>query len=453
MTPQTYQAIQARIHERPRSAGVSMFGPVRYGLALLLIILLLTVESSLQTSIIWDRTIAWTPWLYKIGAFSMADLVIIGVTAFTLLCLSLRASIPRSAYLAVCGLAVGYLGIGLIYNLLVYTFWKAYFYDVKDVLYLIIPYLFLRVAANSRIRHWFTLQRVFLYAAIAAVADFVIVTVWGNSEYPSYLGLPAFPMLVPFSVILAGGFFAKTWRQRGIFVLLFLFEVVNAANRLSLGVLFGAGITFGTIIILMLRLKFTQKFVLMLLWFLASQVLYHSLLANPYEIPFLATKSEGSVIRQVQFENAVLNFRQNIPGVFGKGLGSTWFEYAPIPDSAGYSIGTSVGATTEEAVDSPVKFVFNIGSASMLHKWGILGSLVLLFLLVRYFHLWDLRLRRLQRVKLKHEDLQFPLTVLVISFLFVMENFTYIGNLKLSLMTSVLAFCVEDGIRQRQAIR
>jgi len=43
---------------------------------------------------------------------------------------------------------------------------------------------------------------------------------------------------------------------------------------------------------------------------------------------------------------------------------------------------------------------------------------------------------------------RFLTAVLLVSFVFTMDNFAYIGILKTSLMTSLLAFYVEDQVRK-----
>ena len=48
-----------------------------------LILLLLSVESSLQTSIALDRSLAlWTVWLYKLGSLTIADIGIILISLY-----------------------------------------------------------------------------------------------------------------------------------------------------------------------------------------------------------------------------------------------------------------------------------------------------------------------------------------------------------------------------------
>ena len=417
-------------------------------LSFLLVVLLMSVESSLQTSIIWDRSTAWTPWLYKVGPLTIADMITIAVAAFTLLHILHRSVLPRSAYLGVCLLALVYLYLGFIYNLGVYTFWKTFLYDVKVVLYLTVPYLFFYISRNSAVVNWFTPKHIFIFGAIAAILDFAIVHIWGQSEYPSYLGLPPLLPLVPLPVTIVGLLFARRKSHKALFLLLFSFELVSTINRLSLGSLFNAAIALGYIVALRFRVDFKIKFVSILLGIMATNLVAVILLADPFHIPLLAPKAEGALTRQIQLENAVLNFSENIPGVIGKGLGSTWFEHVPIPSYDVYSVGTSVGKTAQESLAMPVKFIFNFGPAALLYKWGVLGTVLLAFFIAQYFERSANKLRQLGQCPANRHAVRYSYAVLIISSIFVIENFTYIGILKTSLITSLLAFYVEHNIQR-----
>ena len=163
--------------------------------------LFLSVESSLQTSIIWDRSTAWwTPWLYKIGPFSIADIIIILITVVTINRILLQGKIGFSQmkYRLICLFAFIYLYLGFIYNIGIYTFWKTYLYDVKAFLYLTIPYFFLYTLKNSRTKiiEWFTPRRIFTYCIVASFIDWAIVNIIGQIEYPQHLHLPVIPVIL-----------------------------------------------------------------------------------------------------------------------------------------------------------------------------------------------------------------------------------------------------------------
>lgn len=423
-------------------------------LAGLLSLLLLTVDSSIQTSIAFDRSLAWwTPWLYKIGAMSLADGIIIAVTAYTLAYISCKGRLVVSPYLALCGWAGVYLGIGLIYNLFVYTFWKTFLYDVKTVLYLTVPYLFFRYCATEKVQALFTPPRIFLLLALGNLVDFMIVTLWGQAEYPRYLGLPSVPQLLPLPVGLIALAYARRGSYRLGFLLLVAVELLLVVNRLALSSLYNLMVSLGLALALHLRLRLGGKFQLVLLWVVVTNLISIFLLSNPFDWELLSAKSGGAITRQAQMDNVLLNAQRDIPGIVGKGLGSTWFEYVPIPDYDIYSVGTSVGATAQESLYQPVKFVFNFGAASLLHKWGVLGSLVLVFLVVRYYEVAARRINDLARLRRSDPRARYLIACLLVSVIFVFENFTYIGNLRNSLVTSLLAFSVDHALRIERAAR
>jgi hypothetical protein len=416
--------------------------------ALLLVILLTTVEASLQPSIVWNRSDAWwTPWLYKAGFLSIADIIIIALSAYVLFKILLRFVIAKSSYICLCLLACVYLYIGLIYNIWVFTFWKTYLFDIKVVLYLMVPYLFLSsVNQNVSMTGLFTPERLFIYAAIASLIDFVIVNVFGQSEFPKYLGFSAIPSLIPLSVTLVGIIYSKKFKYKFVFLSLMFFELLNAVNRIALGYLFQSMVTIFYITILRINMRFKARFAALLSAVFIINFSIVVLIYHPINVSLLAQKTGGFLTRQIQMDNALENFWHNIPGFIGKGLGSTWFEYYKIPEADIYSVGTSVGHTVEDAMDMPVKFIFNSIPPSLLHKWGILGGILLVFLITRYFHVQRQKIRQLKEDGVNENQIQYISAILLISTLFILDSFIYIGVLKTSLITSLLAFYAENNI-------
>lgn len=445
----TQAADLAGVMNRSRPGVIHGFNPIGYGLALLLIILLLSIEASLQTSIVWDRSEAWTPWLYKIGPFSIADFVIISISLVTVLMLLRRGRLVRSCYLNICALAWGYLGIGILYNLFVFTWWKTVLYDLKVVLYLTMPYLFLQVVGVERIRRWLAPPIIFVYVALAGLGDLIIVHSFGQVEYPSFLGLPVIPPLVPLSLLIVGALLAPGWRYRLMFIALLAFEVFNTFNRLSLGLLFQGALALGLVGIFRIGKKQSPvlRASLILIWLVGTQIIYMLMLDNPFQWGWLSVKADGANTRHIQMENVLLNFNRNIPGFIGKGLGSTWFEIIPVPEDDIYSVGTSVGVTSKEAMAMPVKFIFNLYAAGVLYKWGILGIVLLIGLISYYYSSMSAQISRLRRAGLASSKARWLAVYLLVGTILIFENFTYIGILKTSLMTSLMAFYVEHQIK------
>ncbi|MBT9164889.1 MAG: hypothetical protein DDT23_00900 [candidate division WS2 bacterium] len=314
-------------------------------------------------------------------------------------------------------------------------------------LYLLVPYLFLNsIKDRIKLIRLLSPKHIFTYVAIASLIDSVVVNLSGKSEYPHILGFPAILPLLPMAVILAGIIYAKKTTHKIIFLAFLGFEFVSAINRLSLGLLFNAAQMLLFIFVLHFNLRFTARFIAIFASILLINLTSILLITNPFNWTLLAAKAEGSITRQIQMENAVENFKHNIPGVIGKGLGSTWFEYIPIPETDIYSVGTSVGATSEDAMGMPVKFVFNFGPAALLHKWGIIGTIILIFLLAQYYHVSSKKIRELQRYGVDMINIRYLKAVLLISFLYAFGSYIYIGNLKESLITSLLAFYTENQI-------
>jgi hypothetical protein len=414
----------------------------------LLVLLLLTVESSLQTSVIWDRSTAWTPWLYKVGPLSVADIIIVVVALYTLGTVAAHRRLPRSPYNWLCLLALVYLYLGWAYNVFVFTFWKTYLYDVKVVLYLAIPFFFITATAPDSVRRWFTAERIFVCSALAALIDFAVVNISGQIEYPSILGYTALPQLFPFEVLLVGLIYAGRLSQKTLFAVLLIIETLNAINRLSAGALFNAASTAVFITALAISARPQLRVALVTAGVLSVNLLAALLLTQPSGFGLIEQKELGILTRKAELANVADNFFDNIPGVLGKGLGSTWFERSLVPAEDIYAGGTSLGATPDEASDLPVRFIFHSTPASLLYKWGLLGGLLLCGLIALYFEHYAARARALiASAGDNSAGARFSYAVLILSTIFVIENFTYIGLLKQSLITALLAANVHNLLR------
>jgi len=95
------------------------FEQVNFIVWLILVVLLISVDFSLQSSIAFDRASAvWTAWFYTIAGVRVADLLLVGLTVATGATVVLRwTSRPlRSYYLALPALGVMYLGVGAVYT-------------------------------------------------------------------------------------------------------------------------------------------------------------------------------------------------------------------------------------------------------------------------------------------------------------------------------------------------
>ncbi len=421
-------------------------------MAAMLVILLLTRDYSLIASeIAFHRELAWwSPWLYKTGLLSIADIFIIVITAFTLICVLRKLTIPRSAYLGICGLAFVYLIIGFIYNISVYTLWKPYLFDFKVFLCLTIPYLFLHTSAGSKAVGWFSIKLIFLYVIIAGTFDLLVAWVYfeyylGISiPYPQFLGFPIIvPHILPAHVAMIGMLFANKMKYRIIFTFLVLLSIVWSINALSLGYLSIIPMYILFLIVLLLKMNSPMKAGLIFASIVIINISLVLLITNPLKLNILDMKSEGAATRIIQLENALLNFKENIPGVIGKGWGSTWFEYIPVPEQDIFSVGTSVAAEQEEAMAMPVKFLFNWMPPALLHKWGILGILLLSLFVTKFYEDLAKKIRDLRRLGASKTNRRYLYAISIIAFFYVISEFMWNSSLAGAVFTSVLVFCVE----------
>jgi hypothetical protein len=377
------------------------------------------------------------------------------ISAFTLFCIIRKMSIPRSAYLRICALVFVYLIIGFIYNLSVFELWKTYFFDFKVFLCLTIPYLFLYTSTNSIIGRWFTVKRIFVYSIIAGTLDLLVAWIFFGHflgipiPYPQYLGFPTMvPQILPAHVAMIGILFSVKIKYKFAFFVLALVNIVSCINTLSIGYLSILPFFLFLVIVLLLKVNTLMKAWLILASIVVLNVSLVFLMTNPFHLDLLTMKSEGATTRKVQLDNALLNFNQNIPGIIGKGWGSTWFEYIPVPEQDVFSVGTSVATESEEAMAMPVKFIFNWMPPALLHKWGAMGVILLSLLLARFYENLANRIRELKRNGLRKGMSKYLYAILIIAFCYVISDFMWNTTLAGSVFTSVLVFSVESEIKR-----
>lgn len=434
---------------------------MRRAIALGLILLLVTLDYTLMAGVVtFDRTASiWSPWLYKTGLFTIADIIIIIITVFTIFNILLRGAVPKSNYLTICLLVFIYLFIGLIYNLTVFTSWKAYLYDFKVFLCLTVPYLFLRTLPDSKILEWFSIKRLLIYGVIAGMIDTLIAHAFFESflgipiPYLKYLNLPTIALIFPLPVSAIGILFARKLKYKMMFLFLFLFELVNHINKVNIGYIATLVMLIALLVALYPRVRLVTRGLLILTMILTVNLVFVFLISNPFHFALLAEKPTGAVTRSVQLENVLLNFSQNIPGLIGKGWGSTWFEYVRIPEDDIFSVGTSLSVDIEEAMALPVKFAFNWQPPAVLHKWGLLGTVLLCYLIAAFYEHLSAKIRKLQNLGLHRDNVRYLYGILVIACYYILADFLWSTSLRSAIFTSLLAFGVENEIRKKYAER
>ena len=426
---------------RPLSA-ISML------LALLFVILLATVDSSLTTSIALDRSIAYTPWLRRVGIFAMADYVILAAAVVVFLHMMIRPKLIVTPYFQILGAVAAYLALGLIYNLSVATAWKPFLYDMKTVLYLSVPYFFMYFNRDNKlIMRILSPRNVLIFVAMSGVIDILFTYIWGMSQYASYLGVPALPEFLPPSIIMAGIFFTTAPLSFAAYVFFFALDLFNALNRLSMGAIYYGIFVSAAFVIALFRTsrKWSTLMGVAAVFLILKVAVPIALIFNPLSIAKF--KADGANTRVIQLQNAMANAKMNIPGIIGKGLGTTWFEIIDVPRADIYSVGTSVEDTVEASMASKLKSIFNFGPASYLHKWGLLGILSLIYLVSNFLYIWRHRLNLLLREKaIDKTTYNQRLMLIYICFLLMLDHVFYIGVIHSAMLTSIMAFWAENGV-------
>lgn len=194
------------------------------------------------------------------------------------------------------------------------------------------------------------------------------------------------------------------------------------------------------------RVRLATRAGLILTVILAVNLAFVFLISNPFQFSLLAEKPTGSVTRSIQLENVLLNFSENIPGIIGKGWGSTWFEYVRIPEDDIYSVGSSMGVDIEEAMSLPVKFSFNWLPPAVLHKWGLLGIVLLSFLIAKFYQDLSKKIRKLHNLGLHGDEIRYLYGILAMACYFILADFLWSTSLRGAIFTSLLAFRVEKEI-------
>lgn len=406
-----------------------------------LLILLLSRDSSVMTSLIWDRgSVFWSAWMFKKGLFSVADLIIIALSFVVYLRLIKKPVILYSPYLMLCLLISFYLTIGFIYNIAVYPFWKTFFYDLKIVLLLIVPYILLSQIKSRRIRNLFKPEFIVLYFILSQLIDYTIVILTGGApESINIFHLPMLPFAFGFIFTIPAFVYATKVRYRVLFGTMFLMDVMQYLN---VGGLYGffKAFEYGCLIFfLRFRMSLKGKVAALLILIISFHIISFIALTNP-----ITASIKPIDTRMIQLKNVWENFNRNIPGVIGKGLGSTWFEVEKIPEYDIYSVGTSLGQDIERAMEKPVKFVFNYWTASLLYKWGIIGSLLLIAFAGNYLYRLQANIDKLNAMGIAKDRIKYLKAVSFISFFFVYNNFQMIGSCYYSLLTSLFAFYIQD---------
>ncbi len=403
------------------------------------LLLVFFVETTLQTSVIFDRAETYSLWLKKIGVVSFPDIFIIINTFVVCVIFIIKGKIFISQELKTLLLISSiYLLIGALYNAVIYFNIKTYMYDIKCILFLFVPYLVLNNFKQTNLpilRKFLNPKLIIIIGCLGALFDTCYINLFGEAEYPSVLGLPIYAALPhPFLLILL--LICTEKKAAKILVLtLIAIDVIGLVNKITLTLIYYyiAGFAF-SIIFLMLRKRKEFVGVLSFAFILIEIVVPIYFLTQRNSI--LQSKSDGVITRNIQWDNYIANSKMNIPGIIGKGLGTTWFEIFPIPEADIYSVGSSLGNDIDKSMNSKVKFIFNIVPAGILYKWGFIGSILIAF----YMRKWLLVNQNKPYVVLEDKSKFLGM----VAFLMFLQNLMYVGVLRTSLYASILIFWAEN---------
>lgn len=345
---------------------------MRIVLILSMILLIASTDSPLQTSTVFSRD-HFSLWIGRTSGIGWGDTLL--VTAILLTLPKLVAAARTREFRYFFGILSLYLIIGAVQNIYVGGYLKVYLYDVKVALCFLVGWLGGREIAASKSVEKSVLFYIVLPYLIGAVADYILTITRNSYEYPA-LFFKGPHSLLPLEVLVVGIFYPKTKRGNLAFGSLLLAECLFAINRLSFGYLLV--VFYSLILVAMLRIKrFTALFSLMTAVLFMSLSYYGFLeyFANKDQF----SKADGVATRLAQIDNILADGWSGVPLIFGKGLGSPWHVLTPVPQDL-YSTGTAISADPEKSATSKYQFVLNSHLASLLHKWGIVGAiLVILF--------------------------------------------------------------------------
>lgn len=408
--------------------------------AVCILLLLISLEGSSQTTLIWEReNVFWSAWMFKKGFFSVADIIIMLLSFVTCVRLIKNPRIHYGPYLSLCLLLIIYVLIGFVYNIAVYSYWKTFLYDFKVTLLLVMPYVLLSTMKDRRILELFKPKLIVIYFITSQLIDYVIVMTKGGPMHINLFHLPMLPFAFGFIFTIPAITYATRIRYRVLFVMMFLMDVMQYLNVGGLYGLYRSFEYMTLIFFLRFRMQMRSKILLLLILTFFFHALAYMALTNPFTSTIKPIET-----RVIEIRNVWDNFNRNIPGIIGKGLGSTWFEIEKLPEEDIYAVGTSLGQDIEEGMALPVKFVFHYSTCSLLYKWGIIGSVLLIMLCGIYIYKLQTSIDKLVLVGLGKNKAKYLKATAFMSFFFIYHNFQMIGSCYYSLITSLLAFYIQN---------
>ena len=325
-----------------------------------------------------------------------------------------------------------YIIVGIYYNFFINFNLIYLLYDFKLVLYFSVIYYWLKVFSNIEwsINH---ILYFFLFHSLGSIWDFIYVTNFGVIQRPNLISFfPVIRPLVEPSLLII---FLYCFKQYRIFILLFIiFEIISGINQSSLGSLYNFCTTLLFILVYHYNRYFNYSFLFIIIYSLIL-ILYVFLPLIIYEYYHLVSdlKSDGIEIRKIATFNLWFNYFTNFPVIIGKGFGSSYLEIVSSQYSNIYSQGV-------HSLNTDYKFIMHTPIA-LFYKQGILGSLILIFIILK------ISIKLLSLNELKNDNL---LKFLAITYPAILIVYIVIpGIIKLTILSAIILFISEKKLNER----
>ncbi len=394
-------------------------------------------ETSLQTSLAFEKKSIYSIYLFKLFGLTLADYLLISLSAVVFIRALLQKKLIVGVGMSLIPIFGIWLLIGAYYNVLIETNAKAFLYDIKVVAYIFVPALFLLGIKNRHcmLNSKFFINIVFLYAA-GSIYDAIYVNLFGTAEYASQFGLPLISPLAPLTFLLGIYFLIDkkflTSQQKFLIGVFIVWELASALNKASLSTIYFNSAAVALLIVFASNLRGRALF------FSASLLYGFLIIFVPIVIimnieSVAGLKVFGVQVRQEEVINYILNFQSSFPIFLGKGLGATWYDLLNYRNADAYSAGAPF-------LEGNIRFIWHNTLAGHFYKFGILGALAIIIVVVNLS----------TKLRSKHHNPLDPvLSYLLVSFCLL--NIIGIGVLKGAMLSGLVLACSSMSIVKKQA--
>ena len=399
----------------------------------MLTLLIFFPETSLDTSIAIEKNSLHSIYLYKVYGLTLSDWIILMLAVNVFAYMLIKHKIYLGIIKPLLAVYLFYLMLGVIFNFTVNFDLKALLYDFKVFLYMFVPFLSLSIIRHQvKVCDRSVIKHVLILLILGSILDAFYISYAGGAEYISLLGMPLILNIVPISLLMGFWYYLK---PRKVSFGLLSFEFLSSFNRANLGSLFWGSLSGVWLFIMGLRFKFKSKVMIMILSYYSIVVVLPLLIMFVFS-DLVGLKKGGMETRRVEVVNFMENSSNNIPIVIGKGLGSTWREFTKSETANVYSQGSNL--------NSEYKFIWHNTLGGSFYKFGILGSLFLIF----YLSTVSIKLYRVSKVTKNNVGMFLAFSIPA----FVMLNVNGPGVLKGALVSSLLLYGANQVLDKRPAI-